>query len=101
MEQLQQIVDKFREVGVEIYHLPASSLVEDMIFEPVRLEGLVLTQYKPSPLDGRWMIVKRIFDIVVSIVFLLLFGWIYILIALYILIRDGRPVLYVSQRVGK
>jgi len=99
LDELQEIIDAFRDK--EIYHLSSASLVEDILFEPVSLDGLMLTRYKPSPLDWWWMVLKRIFDIVFSLVFLLLFWWVYVLIAVYIWLKDGRPVIYVSQRVGK
>ncbi len=101
LEQLQLIVDILRNKWVKIYHLSSHSLVEDIVFSPSTLWPLIVTQYKPSPLDGRWVVVKRVFDIISSLIFLLLFGWVYILIALYILVKDGRPVLYVSHRVWK
>lgn len=46
-------------------------------------------------------VVKRIFDVVVSVICLILFFWVYLLIALAIKIDDGGPVFYVSNRVGK
>ncbi len=101
LEKLQSIIDILRNKWVKIYHLSNHSLVEDIVFTPSTLGPLVVTQYKPSPLDGRWVVVKRIFDVIASLLFLILFGWLYMLISLYILIKDGRPILYVSQRVWK
>jgi len=47
------------------------------------------------------MILKRLFDIVFSIVFILAFFWLYIIISIFILIDDGFPILYQPKRRGK
>lgn len=45
--------------------------------------------------------VKRIFDIVCSGVFLLVFWWLYIIIALIVRIKLGSPVIFKQPRPGK
>lgn len=51
--------------------------------------------------NGSFMLVKRIFDIVVSSVLLLFFAPLFILVALAIKIESRGPVFYVSNRVGR
>lgn len=46
-------------------------------------------------------LIKRAFDIMVSLLCLILFFWIFILIAVAIRMDDGGPAFYVSKRVGK
>lgn len=46
-------------------------------------------------------VVKRIFDVIAAFVFLVLFFWIFIAVAIAIKLDDGGPVMYVSNRVGK
>lgn len=43
---------------------------------------------------------KRLIDIVVSVVFILCFWWLYILLAVLIRIKLGRPVLFKQERPG-
>ena len=43
---------------------------------------------------------KRLIDIVVSVVFILCFWWLYIVLALLIKIKLGRPVLFKQERPG-
>ena len=45
--------------------------------------------------------IKRLFDIVFSIISIVIFSPAFIAVALAIKINDGGPVLYTSQRVGK
>lgn len=45
--------------------------------------------------------VKRVFDLVVSLLFLVLFFWVFLVIAIAIKVDDGGPVFYVNDRVGR
>ncbi len=45
--------------------------------------------------------VKRVFDVIGALVFILVFFWVYLIIAIAIKISDGGPVFYISNRVGK
>lgn len=44
---------------------------------------------------------KRIIDIAFSLIFLVFFWWLYLLIALLVRLRLGKPVLFQQQRPGK
>ena len=45
--------------------------------------------------------VKRVFDVVASVIAILLLSWLFLLIAVIIQIDDRGPVFYVSKRVGR
>lgn len=45
--------------------------------------------------------IKRAFDIVGSSLFMILFFWLFLIVALAIKIDDGGPVFYLSTRIGK
>lgn len=66
-----------------------------------RLGQLPLLQFQPTPLDGWGRVWKRFFDIVVSVLLLIILSPLLLLIALAILCETGWPVLYVSHRVGE
>lgn len=44
--------------------------------------------------------IKRILDVVCSSVVLLLFGWIYVIIAIIVFVKMGRPILFKQLRPG-
>ncbi len=46
-------------------------------------------------------VVKRLLDILISVVILLLFFWLYIIVALLVRIKLGSPVLFKQPRPGK
>lgn len=58
--------------------------LEDLISLPQRIGPLIALAYKSSPLEGRWRVVKRLGDILGSIVGLLILSPIFLLIALII-----------------
>ena len=50
---------------------------------------------------GLYAFVKRAFDIVSSLVFLVAFSWLYLILALVVKLGDGGKVFYFHERVGK
>ena len=63
--------------------------------------GVPLIEVKRTPLDGWGRIAKRTFDIVFSLLLLILLSPILLFAALALLWEDGFPVLYHNIRVGE
>lgn len=59
--------------------------------------GLPIMEVKKTPLDGWGRIIKRLFDIVVSIIFIIILSPIYILVAIAIKL-DSRGPIFFSRR---
>lgn len=66
----------------------------------VRVEDQLFLELKYSKLDGWWVVIKRLFDILFALGFLVVFSWVYIIIAVALLIQNDSPVFYLSERVG-
>lgn len=45
--------------------------------------------------------IKRLFDIVLSLLFIILFGWLYLVVAILVRVKLGSPVLFKQPRPGK
>ena len=45
--------------------------------------------------------IKRLFDIVLSLLFIILFGWLYLIVAILVRVKLGSPVLFKQPRPGK
>ena len=45
--------------------------------------------------------IKRLFDIILSLLFLIVFFWLYLILAILVRIKLGRPILFKQQRPGK
>ncbi len=63
--------------------------------------GIPLIEVKRTPLDGWGRIAKRIMDIILAIFILLLSSPLWLLGALLVLIEDGFPIIYKSERIGE
>lgn len=63
--------------------------------------GVPLIEVKPTPLDGWGRIAKRAEDVFFSVILLILTSPIWIVGSLLVLIEDGFPILYKSERVGE
>jgi exopolysaccharide biosynthesis polyprenyl glycosylphosphotransferase len=64
------------------------------------LAGIPMVEIRRTRLDGWGRIVKRLFDIVISIFLIVLTLPIMLITSVIILIETGRPVLYKNKRVG-
>jgi len=64
--------------------------------------GLVpMLQFFPTPLDGWGRVLKRLFDLSMSVLLLLILSPLLLLIAVAIVLESGFPVLYRSRRIGE
>jgi len=66
-----------------------------------RLGLLPMIRFQPTPLDGWGRVSKRIFDVVAALIGTLILAVPMLIVALLVLIDDGRPIFYVSRRVGE
>ena len=64
------------------------------------LAGVPIVELKHTPLDGWGRVAKLIFDIVLSLVAVIITSPLLLITALVILIETGRPVIYFNERVG-
>ncbi len=101
MLRLQQIADEARISGARCYHVSDALFLEDLISVPQRIGPLMALQYKASPLDGRWRVVKRGLDFLISLLTLLILSPILLLIAIAIKLDSPGPVLYRQTRIWK
>lgn len=65
-----------------------------------QIASLPLIELNKTPLDGWGKVIKRVFDLVFTTVFLLVFWPVYAIIALAIKIDSPGPVLYKDYRCG-
>lgn len=64
------------------------------------IAGIPVIEVKKTPLDGWWRIIKRIIDIILSMLWLIGTGWLMLLTALAIKLDSKGPVIYKNERVG-
>lgn len=69
--------------------------------EVVEISGIPIVEVKRTPLDGWGRILKRICDIVLALMFIIIFSPILIITALAIKLDSRGPIVYKNLRVGK
>ena len=65
------------------------------------IAGIPIVEIKKTPLDGWGRIVKRIFDIIFSLIFLILLSPIMIITAIFIKLDSKGPIFYLDYRSGQ
>ena len=70
-----------------------------LVIERIGLTPLM--RFQPTPLDGWGRVWKRLFDVVGSILLLIILLPVLVLIALSILLESGFPIFYISRRIGE
>jgi len=69
--------------------------------EPLVTTAIPTKKKKGKFRRGVYLFVKRAFDIVSSSLFIILFSWLYIILAIVVKCSDGGTVLYKHKRVGR
>lgn len=98
---LQQTADDARIAGALCYHVSDALFLEDLISVPQRIGPIMAMEYKASPLDGWWRVFKRLGDVCVSSISLIILAPVFLLVALAIKLDSTGPVLYRQTRIGK
>ncbi len=65
------------------------------------LAGIPIIEIKKTPLDGWGRIFKRILDLVFSLLFLILFGWLMLIVAIAVKLDSKGPMIFKNERVGE
>lgn len=99
-DQLQEIFEKTRFHDTRFFHISEGFFLEDVVYKPEIIQNIVALEYKHSKLDGRSLVVKRVFDLVGSFFGIILLSPILLAIAIAIKLDSKGPVIYKSKRVG-
>ena len=100
-EQTIALIDYCRSHHVGYGFLPPVLADVPHLLSVERLGLLPLMRLHPTPLDGWGRIFKRVFDLVVGLALLVVLSPVLLAIACVILITSGRPIFYVSWRIGE
>ncbi len=99
---------KLANLVAELYELPVQVRVVpdffDLAFHNATIEslgGLLLIGLRDPAIDGVQRIIKRLMDLILSTLGLILLSPVFLITAIAIKLEDGGPVFYRSQRVGE
>ena len=100
-ETLQKIFEKIRFYDTRFFHVSEGFFLEDVVYKPEKIWSIVAMEYTHSQLDWWSLVWKRIFDLVMATVALIVFAIPMVIIAIIIKIDSKWPAIYKSKRVWK
>jgi exopolysaccharide biosynthesis polyprenyl glycosylphosphotransferase len=93
-EESEETLQFCRENHIEYRFIPNLFAIERTNIEVEAVAGLPLIHMKPTPLDGWGKVIKRCFDIVLSLSSLILFIPLFIVVAIAIKLDSRGPILF-------
>lgn len=100
-EKLCSAVDAARQAGVRIAFLSATELTEQQWTEAIDVDGLSLTPMLESFERWHYLVAKRLTDLILSSLLLVLLAPLFLLIALLIRLDSPGPAFFSQERVGR
>ena len=100
-ETLQKIFEKVRFYDTRFFHVSEWFFLEDVVYKPEKIWSVIAMEYTSSQLNWWSLIRKRIFDIIVSFIALVILAIPMLIIAIIIKIDSKWPAIYKSKRVWK
>ena len=100
-EQMLHLIKTCEDLQVDFRMLPDVFEIITTRVSADMVDGIPLVGVRRSQVTGLGLLVKRAFDLVVSLALLVLLSPIWILLALAIAISSRGPILYQQERVGK
>jgi lipopolysaccharide/colanic/teichoic acid biosynthesis glycosyltransferase len=100
-KDLQDMFEKIRYSHTRFYHISEWFFLEDVVYAPENIDNIIALEYKHSTLDGRSIVLKRIFDFIGAFFLIILLSPLLILLAILVKIDSPGPAIYKSRRVWK
>lgn len=100
-DELQHIIDTLRLKHTQLYHIGDNHFVEDVIYTTQKIWWLQALRYTASQIEWRAEVIKRLCDIVGSIIGITMTSPILLLTALAIKSDSTGPIFYRQERVWK
>lgn len=98
-EILQEIFEKIRFSTTRFYHISEWYFLEDVVYKPENISNLIAMEYKHSSLDWRSIVFKRILDITIAIIGILIISPLIIIISIIIKLESKWPIFFIQKRV--
>ncbi len=99
-EETAMLIDECRSQHITYAFLPPVLADVPQQLRVEHLGLLPMIRLTPTPLDGWGRGLKRMFDVFVSAIAIVLLLPLFLIVALTILLETGRPIFYVSRRIG-
>lgn len=100
-EQNMELAILARTKGLSFSFIPNLFEVQRNVIELHSFRGIPMISLKNTPLDGWGRVVKRLLDIIVSVICIIITLPVYLAIILAIKLNSPGPILYTADRVGR
>lgn len=100
-EYIQNIFEIIRFSTTRFYHISEWYFLEDVVYKPEYISNIIAMEYKHSKLDWRSIVLKRIFDIILSSIFIVLLFPFMIIVWIIIKLDSKWPIFFKQKRVGQ
>lgn len=100
-QRFSSAVNAAQAAGVRLAYVPGQAIESEYWTEYADIDGTLLSVFGRPARNWQYEIVKRPFDLLVSILLIVLLAPVWLLLALLIRIDSAGPVLFTQQRVGK
>ena len=100
-ETIDRILAMLESTNVTVKIIP---LMQELVFGAVKQEGIwhaALIQITPEPMPVWQQVAKRVFDIVVSILVIIILSPVYLFTAIMVKRSSPGPVFYKQERIGQ
>lgn len=97
-DQNFKLVSFARNRGIRFSFIPNLFDVQKNVIELSSFRGIPLISLKNSPLDGWGKVTKRIFDIITSLICIIITSPVFVIIAIAIKLDSRGPILYRAKR---
>lgn len=98
---LQDIFEKTRFSYARFYHISEWFFLEDVVYYPEVINNITALEYKNSTLDGWSLVWKRLFDIIGSMILIILLSPVMLIIIIAIRLDSKWTSIFIQKRVGK
>lgn len=99
--ELQSLIDLIRLQNTQLYHIGDNHFLEDVIYTHTNFGSIMTIRYTSSQIEWWAAIIKRIFDMIWSLIAIILTSPLLLITAIAIKIDTSGPIFYRQLRVGR
>jgi len=101
LENIISLKEKFQELNISVFIMPDCYDIFKSVTKKAKVLNYNFLEILNSPLMGIKSIFKRIIDIILSLIFILLFSPIFLLIIIFIKLDSKGNIIFSQNRIGK
>jgi len=99
--RIGELVNYLHDLKLEVFMIPLASKATGFWLNPRESESSPFLQFDNGKKQTIKLIIKRVFDVAFAVTITLLALPLFLLVSFIILYFDGKPIFYVSKRVGR